>query len=200
MGVLVTAPKKVRVPSDLKFGLLYFDFIKGKDLLSDLTLSSSMRYIDQLRNHPVSKDEHALYNIPESSSRLLTGDRKNVMALCGSNKGGRFTTGEFKVIEDACAAVEESYQRLDAAFKGLSSDEKKHKGGEKSEEKPSAKVEKVLADRRDYLEAYGKLVEIVKGKQKALAEAPPGGDFQIDPEAEMKVRVQLRASKTLILT
>ena len=82
----------------------------------------------------------------------------------------------------------------------MSSDEKKHKGGEKSEEKPSAKVEKVLADRRDYLEAYGKLVEIVKGKQKALAEAPPGGDFQIDPEAEMKVRVQLRASDTLILT
>jgi len=137
-----------------------------------------MRHCDQLRNHPVSSGEHSLYNIPEGSTRLMTGDRKNVMALCGSNKGGRFETDEFRSIGEACAKAEASYQKVDASFKKLTSDEKKYKESSKDSE-PSPAIKDFLAERASYLEDYEVIVDIVRSKRSEMAKAPQEADFQI---------------------
>eukprot|EP00520_Triparma_pacifica_P002197 CAMPEP_0118645232 /NCGR_PEP_ID=MMETSP0785-20121206/7386_1 /TAXON_ID=91992 /ORGANISM="Bolidomonas pacifica, Strain CCMP 1866" /LENGTH=304 /DNA_ID=CAMNT_0006537091 /DNA_START=151 /DNA_END=1062 /DNA_ORIENTATION=- len=199
IGGAATTTKRVRIPSDLDFGVLYLDYIKGRDLLLDLTLSASIRHVDQLRNHPVSSSEHDLYNIPAGSTRLMTGDRKNVLALCGSNKGGRFETADFKFIGDTCSKVEESYQRVDSAFKELTSDEKKYKENATDSTQTPA-IKKLLSYRAAYLSDYGALVGFIKTKRKALSEDPPGGDFQIDPEAEMKLASPFPPYLSLLLS
>ena len=73
-----------RVPRDLAFGVLYKDYIcrESNPLMEEVSLSSGMRHVDQLRNHPLQQEEQVSYNIPQSMQRCLVTLPKNVLMLC----------------------------------------------------------------------------------------------------------------------
>jgi hypothetical protein len=140
-----------------------------------------MRHLDTLRNHPVPQAEQEQFNIIGSNPRLLVDVPKNIMILCGSGKGARFTTEDLLTIRLSCAKLEKEFRDLDDAFKKLGAEEKKSKGGACDSDNGKLYVEK----REAFLAVYATLASLVSAKRESIADL---GDvvIEMDPEAEMK--------------
>ena len=115
---------------------------------------------------------------------MLVTSVKAVLALCGSNKGGRFRTEEMVEARVLSADVEVRYGELDRAFKAIEPGEKKTKGKDLGCAEGILKVYR--EKQNDFLAAYGRLVSLVDKKRRELKDDPPP-PFEVDPEAEMKL-------------
>jgi len=147
-----------------------------------------MRYLDQLRTHPVPSSEKEEYNIPDD--RVVCTSSKSVLQLCGSNKGVRFSTADVVSSRLIAASMEEKFGGLDEAFKALTQAEKKTKGSELSKTELTAGLRAYKEIQDEFLETCGRLALLVARKRKELVDDPPP-PFEVDPEAEMKLAMPL---------
>jgi len=134
MSSLNLAPKSTapKVPRDLPFGALLTTYISSPTtpLFTTLSFTVQMRHLDDLRSHNTGVAEQELLNVPGSEARLLVDVPKNLMKLCGSGKGVRFSTKDITEIKRIAERIGEAFGRMDGAFKGLNVGERKGKGDE----------------------------------------------------------------------
>ncbi|GMH89032.1 hypothetical protein TrVE_jg13186 [Triparma verrucosa] len=193
IGLMSSAPAAAvnlapKVPRDLEFGLLYSKYIcppSPKTPLFDfLTLRASMRYIDQLRTHNVTPDEKQKYNI--TSDRVMLTSSGNVLTLCGSGVGGRFTTAEILMSRLLSAELDRKFAALDSSFKALSNDTKKLKGSEIKGKSDGQDLQAYKSELSAFISTFSKLNDLVSAKREEIA-SQPKVEFEIDPEADMKL-------------
>ncbi|GMH66690.1 hypothetical protein TL16_g10992 [Triparma laevis f. inornata] len=189
-----------KIPRDLDFGLLYSSYINPpppkSPLFDSLPLRSSMRHLDTLRTHNVTPAEKEKYNI--TSDRVMVTSGGNVLNLCGAGVGGRFTTEEILMSRLLSAEIDRKFSSLDTSFKSLSNDFKKLKGSEISDKTDDELLNTYKSALSSFLSTFEKLNDLVSKKRKELASLPKI-DFEVDPEAEMKLASPLPPYLTYLI-
>jgi hypothetical protein len=85
--------------------------------------SLRMRRLDYLRKHAPIEEESRDLNIPDG--RLLLDHLKDVMAICGGLVGVRFSTEDFRFLQETTARLSTNIKAAEDTFQALSSGDKK---------------------------------------------------------------------------